>query len=610
MMEEENVLGNPEEVVTSASESHISEQEEQHEDYSHYSKEQIVQLITKYQEKSLTTEQIDEAFRLFRQLKPHFDNLVAHSKEEALQKYLAEGGDEDGFTYKQEAIEAKFYQTYNFVRKQRATLQEQIEKNLKKNFDLKNEIIEKLRSLVNAEEESEQTHKQVRDLQQEWKKIGAVPKANAKALWASYNALMEIYYNRLGLYNELKDLDRKRNLEAKLLICEKAEKLAQLASIKDAIKQLNELHEEFKHIGPVGNKEEQENVWKRFKDASDVIYERKKNMTESLKAEMNDNLAKKTALCEKVRPFEEFKGEKIKNWQNATQELLAIQKEWEAIGQVPLEKSKDITKQFWNSFKVFFRNKSEFFKGLDDAREVNLQAKLALCQKAEDLIANANEDNIEHTAEELKKLQEQWKEIGAVPEKQKEEVFEKFRGILDGFFAKRREQFASKDKEEKENYDKKNALCERLKGYSSEDLANMDIESLADQAIAEWNTIGFVPRKQMIKIKERFYASLKVLVEKTTHLSQQDHDALDLAIELKWANLSGKGGKDLAKKEQQIRKRISQLEDELATLNNNLGFFADSKKGDAFRSSFEDKMKQTESQLKTLKNQLKMIRNM
>jgi len=610
MMDEEKVLGNPEEEVTSATESHISEHEEHHEDYAHYDREQMLQLVVKYQEKNLTPEQIDEAFRLFRQIKPHFDNLVAHSREEGLQKFLAEGGDEDGFSYKQEGVESKFYQIYNFVRKQRAALQEQIEKTLKKNFDLKTEIIEKLRLLVNAEEESEQTHKQVRDLQHDWKKIGAVPKANAKALWASYNALMEIYYNRLGFYNELKDLDRKRNLEAKVLICEKAEKLAQLNSIKDAIKQLNELHDEFKHIGPVGSKEEQENIWKRFKDASDVIYERKKNISEAFKTEMNENLAKKSALCEKVRPFEEFKGEKIKNWQGATQELLAIQKEWEAIGQVPLEKSKEITKQFWNSFKVFFRNKSEFFKGLDDARETNLQAKLALCQKAEEFVASADEHNLEETAEELKKLQEQWKEIGAVPEKQKEETFEKFRIILDGFFAKRREQFAAKDKEEKENYDKKNALCERLKGYSSEDLANMDIETLADQAIAEWHGLGFVPRKQMVKIKERFYAALKSLAQKATHLATQDQDALDLAIELKWANLSGKGGKDLGKKEQQIRKRISQLEDELATLNNNLGFFADSKKGDAFRSSFEDKMKQTESQLKTLKNQLKMIRNM
>ncbi|MFN3316330.1 MAG: DUF349 domain-containing protein, partial [Raineya sp.] len=303
---------------------------------------------------------------------------------------------------------------------------------------------------------------------------------------------------------------------------------------------------------------------------------------------------------------------KIKHWQAKTQELLAIQKEWEAIGQVALEKAKEITKEFWNSFKVFFRNKSEFFRNLDEAREVNLRAKQELCEKAEELVATTNQENMEQIAEELKKLQEQWKEIGAVPEKQKEAIFERFRRTLDSFFEQRRQQFAAKDKEEKDNYEKKNALCERLKGYSEEDLANMDIDSLAEQAIEEWKSIGFVPRKSIVKIKERFYNALKSLAQKAKHLSPEDQDALDLSIELKWAGLSGKSGsKDLAKREQQIRKRISQLEDEIATLNNNLGFFENSnKKTASFKDSFERKIKQAEAQLKTLKNQLKMIRKM
>mgnify|MGYP005845795323 CR=1 FL=1 len=289
---------------------------------------------------------------------------------------------------------------------------------------------------------------------------------------------------------------------------------------------------------------------------------------------------------------------------------MAVQKEWEAIGQVALEKAKEITKEFWNSFKVFFKNKSEFFRSLDEAREANLQAKEELCKKAEDLVTSASEDNLEQIAEELKKLQEQWKEIGAVPEKHKEAVFEKFRKVLDGFFEQRRQQFAVKDKEEKDNYDKKNALCERLKNYSEQDLASIDIESLVDQALEEWRNIGFVPRKSVVKIKERFYNALKSLSQKASHLSQEEQDALDLSIELKWAGLSGKGGsKDLAKREQQIRKRISQLEDEIATLNNNLGFFESSnKKTDSFKDSFEGKIKTAENQLKTLKNQLKMIR--
>ncbi|MDX1903658.1 MAG: DUF349 domain-containing protein [Thermonemataceae bacterium] len=611
MIEDENVLGNQEELVNSASESHISEPEEHQEDYSTYSKEQLLAVAEKYQAKNLNPEEIDEAFKTFKQLKPAFDNLVALSKEEALQKFLASGGDEDSFTYKQEASETKFYQIVGAIRKQRIALQEQIEKNLKKNLTEKNEIIDKLRNLIHAEEEGENTHKQVRELQQDWKKIGAVPKANAKTLWASYNALMEMYYSRLTVYNELKDLDRKRNLEAKTLICEKAEKLLELETIKEAIKQLNELHEEFKHIGPVGNKEEQELIWKRFKDASDALYTRKKELLEVQKTEMNENLAKKEVLCQKAQSFESFQGEKIKNWQEATQQLLDLQKEWESIGQMPLEKSKEVTKKFWDSFKVFFRNKSEFFKGLDEMRDKNLQEKTNLCQKAEALVEAATDETMESIAEELKKLQEQWKAIGAVPEKKKEEIFERFRNTLDSFFEKRRSTFSAKDKEEKDNYEKKNALCERLKGYSAEDLQNMDLDSLAEQVIAEWKTIGFVPHKQIGKIKEKFYKALKGLVDTATHLSQDQKDMLDLSLELKWAALNGKGGsKDLGKKEQQIRKRITQLEDEIATLNNNLGFFASSKQIDSLRNSIDDKVKQAENEIKTLKNQLRMIRNL
>lgn len=612
MMEEEKVLGSHEEVVNTATESNISEKEYHQEDYSDYSKEQLLHLLEKYNNKKLSTEEVERAFTLLKTIKPHFDELLAHSKEEALQKFLVEGGEEEGFTYKQDTIETQFFQIASSIRKQRTEQQEQIENSLKKNLDRKNEIIDKLRSLVNAEEENEQTNKLVRDLQQEWKQIGNVPKNQVRELWANYNALMEMYYNRLSIYNELKDLDRKKNLEAKTEICEKAEKLLDLASIKDAIKQLNELHEEFKHIGPVGSKEEQDMIWRRFKEASDAIYEKKKNATEAFKAEMQKNLELKEALCQKVKPFETYQAEKIKHWQAKTQELLAIQKEWEAIGQVALEKAKEITKEFWNSFKVFFRNKSEFFRSLDEAREGNLQAKEELCKKAEELVASVNEENIENIAEDLKKLQEQWKEIGAVPEKHKEAIFEKFRKILDGFFEQRRQQFAAKDKEEKDNYDKKNALCERLKGYSEDDLANMDIETLVEQAIDEWKSIGFVPRKSIVKIKERFYNALKSLAQKAKHLSQEDQDALDLSIELKWAGFSGKGGsKDLAKREQQIRKKISLLEDEIATLNNNLGFFeSNNKKTDSFKDSFEGKIKQAEAQLKTLKNQLKMIRKM
>ena len=200
MMEEEKVLGSHEEVVNTATESHISEAEYHQEDYSDYSKEQLLHLLEKYKNKKLSAEEVEQAFALLKVIKPRFDELVAHSREEAMQKFLAEGGQEEDFSYKQDTIETQFFQAASSIRKQRAELQEQIESSLKKNLDKKNEIIDKLRALVSAEEENEQTNRLVRDLQQEWKKIGNVPKNQARELWANYNALIEQYYSRLSIY--------------------------------------------------------------------------------------------------------------------------------------------------------------------------------------------------------------------------------------------------------------------------------------------------------------------------------------------------------------------------------------------------------------------------
>lgn len=609
MIDEEKALGNQENLGHTASESLVSEMEENHqEDFSHYSTKQLLHLVEKYHKKELSDQEVEEAYQLFRQIKPHFDNIVAHQKEEALQKYLAEGGEEDGFMYKQDTIETKFYQIYNQIAKKRKEIQKKIEETLQKNLERRREIIEKLRELVNNETESRQTNEIVKNLQQEWRKIGPVPKGQSGSLWASYNALLEMYYSRLSIYNELKELDRKRNYEAKLAICEKAEKLAEHPSVKEALKQLTELHEEYRHIGPVGSKEDQIALWERFKKASDVIYARKKELIEKREKELQENLVKKETLLQKAKEFASFTGEKIKHWQDATLKLKELQKEWESIGQVPLEKSKELTREFWQSFKVFFKKKAEFFKSLDENRQKNLEQKIALCQKAEELANSANESNLEEIAEELKKLQEQWKEIGAVPEKQKEAIAERFRKVLDSFFEKRRAIFAEKERVEKENYEKKIALCERLKSYTAEDLANVDVESLINQSIEEWKSIGFVPRKQITKAKDKFYNALKSLAKKITDSEQRDYFAL--LVEVKWANLNGKNAtKELAKIEQVIRKRISQLEDEISTLNNNLGFFEISNKENSIRGSFEEKIRKAEAQLKSLKNQLKMLRN-
>lgn len=582
--------------------------EEQEEDYSHHSKTELFALIKPFVGRNLSQEEIEEAALLLQKTKPFFEEITAHEREEALERFLAEGGEEDGFEWKQDMLASEFYEFMQHIRKIRQAQKKKIEEERRQNLEQKQTLIEKLRTLIELPE-NEHTIKEVKQIQKEWKGVGAVPSGNAKTLWSSYNALMDIFYNNHSIYNDLKELDRKRNLESKTELCEKVEALLQNDSPQDFVKTLNELHEEFKHIGPVP-KEAQEAIWERFKKASDGIYEQKRKRVEALKANMQENLFAKQAVFEELLPYKELHLYKIKEWNEKTKEMLEIQKRWEAVGPVPRDKAKELNKQFWAVFKSFFKNKNEFFKKLDESREENLQKKVAICEAAEQIMAD-NEAQIqwEANAEKLKKLQEAWKNIGAVPEKQKEEVYLRFKKTLDAFFEARRQKFASQDAIYKQNLEQKNAICERLNAYSAEDLATIDVSSLLEQVSEEWKQIGFVPKKQKDKIAERFQKTLLALLQRTT-LSEEAQENLLISTEMKLSPNPVNAEKKLYKKEENIRKRIKSLEDELATLNNNLGFFANSKQASQFRASFEEKIERTTQEIQNLKAQLKAIRKM
>ncbi len=582
--------------------------EEPEEDYSHHSKAELFALIKPFVGRNLQQEEIEEAATLLQKIKPFFEEIVNHEKEEALERFVAEGGEADGFEWKQDTLTSEFYDFAQQIRKTKQAQKKKVEEERRQSLERKQDLIEKLRSLIELPE-NEETIKEVKQIQKEWKSIGTVAKGNAKELWANYNALMDIFYNNHSIYNDLKDLDRKRNLESKIEICEKAEALSQNENLQEVVKTLNELHEEFKHIGPVP-KEAQETIWERFKKASDLVYEQKRKRVESLKATMQENLLAKQAVFQELLPYKEMQLEKIKEWNEKTKEMLEVQKRWEAVGPVPREKAKELNKQFWAVFKAFFRNKNEFFKKLDESREENLQKKIAICEEAEKIMAdNEAQTQWEANADKLKKLQEAWKNTGAVPEKQKEEIYLRFKNILDSFFEARRQKFASQDVIYKQNLEQKNAICERLNAYSSEDLAALDLPSLLEQITEEWKQIGFVPKKQKDKITERFQKTLTAMLQKST-LSEEAQENLLISTEMKLSPNPVNAEKKLYKKEENIRKRIKTLEDELATLNNNLGFFANSKQANQFRASFEEKVELATKEIQNLKAQLKAIRKM
>ena len=582
----------------SASEEEPETTDNNVDDFANYSKEDYLTLIKKLGEES----DYRKFAPILREIKPLFDDLVNHEKKIAREAFIAEIGNDEGFDYKDDATTTEFYKIYNEIQKDRTAQIAKIEAEKEMNLQRKNEILEKIRKLTESEE-SQASIDELKKLQSEWKEIGQVPGQHNRSLWASYNALIDLFYDKRSIYFELKELDRKKNLATKLALCEKAEKLVEYESIKQAIKELNELHEEFKHIGPVP-KEEQENLWQRFKTASDRVYDKKREFIKQREEEKVENYGKKLELCEKITPYAEFQSDKMTEWNAKTKEILQIQKEWEAIRFIPRDKIKELSKKFWTPFKAFFNNKNAFIKTLDEEREANLKLKEELCVEAENVVESDQDGRA--IAEKLKELQRKWKEIGPVPSKFRQSIYERFKKTCDSFFEKRRERYANQEKEYEANLVKKEELCKTIEAHNpTEEEESKDV---LNKYIDNWKAIGFVPKKDKRDIQKKFEEALYSYIEKL-QLPLEAQEKLNLFIDVTLSKESPFANKKLKQKESAIRRKINKLENDIDVLRNNIGFLANSKKADKLKESLEVQIKDHASQLKVLKAQLKALKD-
>jgi len=570
--------------------------EEEHQlDYSNYTKKQMVQVL----ESMLKDDDFSHIGKILKEIKPAYEDLYTHEREEALKRFLEEGGEKDGFEFKDDELDIQFHKDYEALKQRRNEYYNSLEKQREDNLKKKQDLLEKLRDLVDADETTASIS-DLKKIQQEWRNTGPVAPQHMKSLWANYNALLDRYYDNRSIYFELKELDRKKNLELKLELCEKAEKLAGYENIKDAIKELNELHEEFKFIGPVP-KEDQEPLWQRFKAASDEVYSRRKEHFENLREQFKLNLLAKEALVDKVHSFGEFQSDRITDWNAKTREILQLQKEWESIGGLPKEKAKKINKAFWSTFKSFFNHKGLFFKKLEESRKDNLEKKEALLEKAEAL---KDSDDFIKTAETLKALQRDWKDIGPVPEKHKDEVYKKFKAACDHFFDRRRENQDKIEEEYVENLKEKEKLCEELE-QMEKGKANLD---RIDEIQAEYEHLGYVPKNAIKSIQRRFSNALADALDQT-ELGESEKHKLKFKAQFNKMNFGPNSDKFLQKKENAIRRQISKLENDISLWKNNMDFFADSKNADKVKEEFNKKINKASKELRELKDQLDIISN-
>lgn len=578
-------------------EEDASPEEEDHEevDYSNFTKPELIHALKEL----INQGNLNKIESSVADIKSHFDEIFNKEKHEALQDFVNSGGNADDFQYRTTDEDKIFFATYNEYREKKSHFLREQERQKEKNLYAKNQILDRLRELVDGEETTHSINT-IKQIQEEWKSIGSVPSAQNRNLWASYNALMDRFYDNRSIYFELKELDRKKNLEQKLEICEKAEALVKVEDLKEAIKALNDLHEEFKHTGPVP-RDEQESLWQRFKAASDAVYDKRKEFYEGQKEVLKVNLEKKETLIEKLEGFKDFTASKIKDWNLKTKEVLAIQKEWESSGPVPRESGKEINKKFWGLFKHFFHNKNLFFKELDEIRLTNKNKAEELIKKAEELMENTDWQN---TANKMISLQQEWKKIGPTPEKVRDELYNKFKSACDTFFENRRNANKQVNKEFEENLQAKEGICKKItEEASGKELSEENLEKY----IVEFNSIGFVPRKNMKDILSQFNEAVDLYV-KNLGIEGGDKDEFLFRLNLNKIQADPNSNRVLNKKEHGIRKQISDLENNITLWKNNLEFFASSKTADKLKDQFDEKIQKAEREIEKLKKKLSILR--
>ncbi|MFQ3214207.1 MAG: hypothetical protein ACI9L9_000919 [Marivirga sp.] len=568
-------------------------QEEDLPDYTDFSKEQLVETIKEVAHQ----DDFRRGDGILKEIKPLFDAFYETEKREALANFLSEGGEEADFAMNHDDLNDRFNANHQLYKDKRRKYFKDLERQRDDNLKKKEDILNKLRELVAAEETITGLNV-IKDIQNEWKSIGQVPGPQARTLWANYNALLDRYYDQRSILFELKELDRKKNLEAKLILCDKAEVLAEEKDVPSAVKQLNDLHEDFKHIGPVP-KEKQEALWQRFKAASDSVYEKRKGYLDNLKDIHSENLKKKEVIITKMEPFLSFDSDKIKEWNSKTKDLLAIQKDWETTGQVPKENVKHINKTFWSNFKQFFSNKHEFFKRLDQMREDNLNKKKELVNEALSL-ADSTEWN--KTADKLKKLQNHWREVGPVPEKFRESVYKEFKSACDKFFENKRAGSQEAEKEFGDNLKAKEDIIAQINGLEPGDIEQLEAYEEA------FGKLGFVPRNAIQPNKEQFADAVNSFIEKSEAvLSEEQLNKVKLMAQITKIMAGPNAGKKLNQKEHGLRKKISDLNNDIVTWKTNLEFFASSKTADNLKKEFNLKIEEAEKEISLLKKQLRIV---
>ncbi len=532
-------------------------------------------------------------------LKTTFYKLHFAEREAAMKAYLESGGDPDNYKVTPDEDENEFKAEMSVIKEKRAKIFLEQEKEKQENLKKKLDIIEKIKAMVTSPEEANKSYQEFKKLQLEWREIKLVPAEKANELWRNYQLYVEQYYDLLKLNNEAREYDFKKNLEIKTHLCEAAEKLADESDVISAFHQLQKLHQEYRETGPVA-KELREEIWARFKAASTVINKRHQQHFEELRSKEEENLAKKTALCEKV---EEIAKEEIKNageWDKKTKEIIAIQAEWKTIGFAPQKMNVKIFERFRAACDDFFGHKAEFFKDLKQRFAENAEKKKALVEQAQAL---QDSTDWKATSDKLVALQKEWKTIGMVPKKLGDKLWSDFLTACNHFFDARNNANAGTRTEERANLEKKREIIGQLKALA--DNAEENIQEKVRELVDQYNAVGHVPFKEKDNVYKEYHDILDRLY-KELNITMARRRLDKFRSNLK--SVAEKGTDALDNERARLMRRYESLKQEVQTYENNIGFLnASSKKGNSLIDEMNRKVQKLKDDMNLVREKIKAI---
>lgn len=534
-------------------------------------------------------------------IKAAFYKNMKEAAEAAKKDFVAEGGEEADFKAEKDPYENDIKDLLKRYRQIRIEYSKKLEQEKEENLKKKYEVIEKIKGLINNEESINKTFNEFRSLQQEWREIGLVPQSKMKMLWDTYHFNVENFYDYIKINRELRDLDLKKNLEAKIKLCEKAEELLLDPSIIRAFNTLQKYHEQWREIGPVP-REQKDDLWERFKAATTKINQKHQQFFEERKVEQKKNLEAKSALCEKVEAINEIEMESHKDWDKYSKEIIQLQKVWRTIGFAPRKDNNKIYERFRNACDQFFDAKRAFYARNKEEQQNNLQLKIDLCMQAEAL---KDSTDWKKTTQDFINIQKKWKEIGPVPRKQSDSIWKRFRTACDYFFDKKSEHFNEMDTEQVDNLKLKEELIEEIKNFKSSKDVEENLKKLK-KFQRRWAEIGHVPYKKKDEIQVQFREAINKLYD-DLNIDEEQRNLLKFRTKMTSFSESSRGQNKMRFERDKYMNKMKQLENDLVLLDNNIGFFAESKNAESLIKDVQKKIEVTKQKIEFLKEKIRVI---